>query len=30
VDDGLPPSGYDKHVNISPIHGDPSSRSGIG
>ena len=30
VDDGLPPSGYDKHVNISPIHGDPASRSGIG
>jgi hypothetical protein len=30
VDDGLPPSGYDKHVNISPIHGNPGSRSGIG
>jgi hypothetical protein len=30
VDDGMPPSGYDKHVNISAIHGDPSSRSGIG
>jgi hypothetical protein len=30
VDDTLPPSGYDKYANVSPIHGDPSSRSGIG
>lgn len=30
VDDELPPPGYDKYVNVSPIHGDPSSRSGIG
>ena len=25
-----PPSSYDQYVNISPIHGDPSGRSGIG
>jgi hypothetical protein len=30
VDDGLPPSGYDKHVNINPVHGNPASRSGVG
>jgi hypothetical protein len=30
VDDTLPPTGYDKYANVSPIHGDPASRSGIG
>ena len=30
VDDTLAPSSYDPYVNVSPIHGDPSGRSGIG
>lgn len=30
VDDGIPPSGYDKYQNMDPSYGDPSGRSGIG
>lgn len=30
VDDGLPPSTHTPYSDISAIHGDPSSRSGIG
>lgn len=30
VDDGMPPSTHTQYSDISAIHGDPSSRSGIG